>query len=157
VKKFFPVAAAVISAYIFLSAAAFADEFDGFRDMRWGQELSTLKAMQFLNELDGIRYYKKLNDEMYIGDAGVHEIAYAFESGRLAGVIVSAKGEDNARLIFETLKIAFSTPFKQDSNNYYWKSEKARVFYNYEPHSKNLYVSYLTEPILGRTRRARHY
>jgi hypothetical protein len=112
--------------------------------------------MKFIDELDGLRYYKKMNDEMHIGGAGLIEIAYAFDSGTFVGVVVSSKGKDNAHLLFETLKQAYGTPSKRNNDNYYWRFSHLSIFYNYNPHSQRLFVSYLTEPAIGKLRRAGH-
>ena len=104
--------------------AALADEMDGFRNMRWGQDIKMLNYMKFIEEIDGIKYYWRMNDEMHMSGAGLKEIAYAFRADRLAGVVLSSKGSENARLILEALKLTYCTPSKQNEENYYCSSKR---------------------------------
>jgi hypothetical protein len=158
VKKFFRVAISFFCLCILLAGLAkpsSANELDGFRGVKWGQDLRSLRYMKFIDELDGLRYYKKMNDEMHFGDAGVSEIAYAFSAGKLVGVVVSSKGRENARLIYETLAFAYGTPSKQNNDNYYWPFGHICIYYNFNTFSEKLFVSFLTEPAIGKTRWAR--
>jgi hypothetical protein len=136
-----------------LSLASEAQELDGFRGVMWGQNLSSFSYMKFLDEFDSLRYYKKMNDKMYLGSAGLDEIAYAFESNRFVGAVLSSNGQENAQRIFETLNLAYGTPSKQNDNNCYWPFGEVCVFYNYNPSSKRLFVSYLTETAIKKKRR----
>jgi hypothetical protein len=137
----------------FLTLASEAQEIDGFRGVMWGQNLSSFSYMKFLDEFDGLRYYKKMNDRMYLGSAGLDEIAYAFESNRFVGAVLSSKGQGNAQRILETLNLTYGTPSKQSESNYYWSFGDVCVFYNYNPSSKRLFVSYLTETAIKKARR----
>jgi hypothetical protein len=139
------------------SLAALANEMDGFRDMRWGQEIGTLKYMKFIEEIDGLKYYWRMNDEMHMSGAGLKEIAYAFRADKLAGAVLSSKGRDNARLVFEGLKLTYGAPYKQNEENYYWQFEKMSIFYHYNSYDQTLFVSYVTKDIINRTRRVKHW
>ncbi|MDR3321465.1 MAG: hypothetical protein LBS93_03375 [Synergistaceae bacterium] len=130
-----------------------ANELEGFRGLRWGTTVEALGYTNLIDEIDGIKYYRKMNDEMHLGTAGVKDIAYAFSSKGLVGVLVNSKGVENARLILETLKRAYSEPAKRNDNNYYWSFwGEASIYYNYNPSSRNLFVSYVAPEGAGRVR-----
>jgi hypothetical protein len=151
VKNVKKIIALYFLASLLLIAAACvpADALEGFRGERWGQSLASMGSMKFVDELDGLRYYIKMNDRMSMGDAAIHEIHYAFESGRLVGVILSSKGQKNARLILKTLETAYGTPSKRDGNKFYWSFGGATLFYSYNPYSGRLYVASLSRPAIG--------
>jgi hypothetical protein len=130
---------------------------EGFRGERWGQNLASMSAMKFVNELDGLRYYIKMNDEMSLGNAAIHEIRYAFESDRLVGVTLSTKGQENARLVLGVLETAYGTPSKRDGNNFYWSFGDSALFYSYNPHSRRLSVANLSRQAIGHVPLVRYW
>ncbi|MDR3254333.1 MAG: hypothetical protein LBT31_02025 [Synergistaceae bacterium] len=152
VKAFFCVVAVFFLCGHFALQAR-ANELEGFRGLRWGTGLSSLGYAKFIEEIEGIKYYRKMNDEMHLGTAGIKDIAYAYSQKGLVGVIVFSKGKENARLIFETLKHAYSAPSKRGENNYYWRfGGESSIFYNFNPSSENLFVSYMTQDVAGKLR-----
>ncbi|GHV30891.1 hypothetical protein FACS1894167_12420 [Synergistales bacterium] len=133
-----------------------ANELDGFRGMYWGESLRAFKYMKFVAQLDGIKYYRKLNDELFVGGAGLTDINYAFFKDRLVGVVMLANGKENARLMLEALKYSFGTPSVLDEGVYSWDFVKIKILYRYDPYSKNLRVSYLSGETLVKMRRDKH-
>jgi hypothetical protein len=156
-RNFFLKFAIVLMLCFFFKGSAASNEIDGFKGLRWGDSLRSFRYMKFAGESDGIRYYVKMNDEMYIGNAGVEKIEYAFFSDRLVGVVVNSSGRDNSRLLFETLKLAYGAPNKQNEDSYYWQFGKTSIFFNYNPYSRRLLVSYLTDEAVTKARRAKHW
>jgi hypothetical protein len=106
--------------------------------------------MKFVEDLDGLRYYVKMNDRMYMGNAALDDIKYAFESNKLVGVVLSSRGSENARLILGLLKETYGTPSKRSNGRYYWPIGKVGLFYNFNLHNERLFVSYLSEPAISR-------
>jgi hypothetical protein len=147
VKKNFPLL--VVLLLVLTIYPARADAIESFRGLRWGQSLDSMSYMKFVKELDGLRYYVKMNDRMYMGDAALDWIRYAFESNRLVGVILSSRGSENARLILGLLREAYGTPSKRNNGGYYWPIGKISLSYNFNLHNERMFVSYLSEPAIS--------
>ncbi|MDR1019740.1 MAG: hypothetical protein LBL73_03195 [Synergistaceae bacterium] len=146
-----------VSLLILVITGGPSDALDGFRGFLWGQSLSSTGYMKYVGELDGLRYYVKMNDRLSMGGAALDEIKYAFESGRLAGVVISSMGSRNAWLILESLKETYGTPSKRDANNLYWPIGKGGLFYRFSPHSQRLFVSFLSELATERSSLGGHW
>lgn len=125
--------------------AATANELSGFRGMRWGRDIGDFKDMKFFDEAYGFRYYRKLNDKMSIGDTSLNDILYVFWQNKFSGVVLTSKGQRNARLLYETLKSSYGVPYRLAGDNFYWRFTHMWIFYNYNEYSHQLEVSYLTD------------
>ena len=84
-----------------IAASGGSDEFkpgsepDGFRGIKWGTDILTLKGMQLIED-DGLeKYYKKREDNLTIGASQLSEITYGFRDGKFTTVIIRAKGYVN--------------------------------------------------------------
>jgi hypothetical protein len=82
-------------------------EPDGFRGIKWGTEISTLKDMEKIEQdkssnIDLVWYTRK-GDTLAIGQAKLENIFYSFWMGNFASVWIDFKGDEN----FETVKKEF--------------------------------------------------
>ena len=79
-------------------------EPDGFRDIRWGTEISTLgdmeKVEQDKSSNSDLAWYMRKGDTLAIGKAKLEKIFYSFWMGNFESVWIDFKGDEN----FETLK-----------------------------------------------------
>jgi hypothetical protein len=79
-------------------------EPDGFRDIRWGTEISTLgdmeKVEQDKSSNSDLAWYIRKGDTLAIGKAKLENIFYSFWMGNFESVWIDFKGDEN----FETLK-----------------------------------------------------
>jgi hypothetical protein len=79
-------------------------EPDGFRDIKWGTEISTLKDMERVEHDKSpnrsVVWYTRQRDTLTIGNAKLEAIFYSFWMGTFEGVWIDFKGDEN----FETLK-----------------------------------------------------
>jgi len=79
-------------------------EPDGFRGIRWGTEISTLKDMEKVEQdkssNSDLVWYTRKGDTLAIGKAKLENIFYSFWMGNLESVWIDFKGDEN----FETLK-----------------------------------------------------
>jgi hypothetical protein len=77
---------------------------DGFRDIKWGAELSALKDMEKVEQDKSsdsdLVWYTRKGDLLAIGKAKLEDIFYSFWMGNFESVWIGFKGEKN----FETLK-----------------------------------------------------
>jgi len=77
---------------------------DGFRDMKWGTEISTLKDMEEVEEKTSsgvdLVWYRRKGDTLAMGEAKLKNIFYSFWMGEFESVWIDFEGEEN----FEALK-----------------------------------------------------
>ena len=79
-------------------------EPDGFRDIKWGTDISTLKDMEKVEQdrspKGDLAWYTRKGDTLAIGKANLENIFYSFWMGNFESVWIDFKGDEN----FETLK-----------------------------------------------------
>jgi len=79
-------------------------EPDGFRSIKWGTEISTLKEMEKVKEDKSsdsdLVWYTRKGDTLAIGEAKLKNIFYSFWMGNFESVWIDFEGDEN----FETLK-----------------------------------------------------
>jgi len=77
---------------------------DGFRDIKWGTEISTLKDMEKVEQEKSsnsdLAWYTRKEDPLAIGKARLDNIFYSFWMGNFESVWIGFRGDEN----FETLK-----------------------------------------------------
>jgi len=77
---------------------------DGFRDIKWGTEISTLRDMekvgQDVSSNSDLVWYTRKGDPLTIGKARLENIFYSFWMGDFEGVWIGLRGDEN----FEALK-----------------------------------------------------
>lgn len=77
-----------------LGIASYQNEPDGFRGIRWGQEIGTLKGMQFLlRDKDGLSIYIRDNDSMTLGEATLSSVRYLFWQNKFVEAQMSADSD----------------------------------------------------------------
>lgn len=64
------------------------DAKNGFRDVVFGNALSSYPDMKLFNGGQAIKYYKRESDRLFIGEARLSEIKYGFYNGRLVDVTI---------------------------------------------------------------------
>jgi hypothetical protein len=79
-------------------------EPDGFRDIKWGTEITTLKGMEKADQdkssESDLVWYTRKGDTLAIGKAKLENISYSFWMGNFESVWIDFEGDEN----FETLK-----------------------------------------------------
>ncbi len=82
-------------------------EPDGFRDIKWGTEISTLKGMekteQDKSSNSGTVWYRREGDALAIGKAKLENIFYSFWMGNFESVWIDIKGKENFEAVKEEL------------------------------------------------------
>jgi len=68
-------------------------EPDGFRGIKWGTEISTLKDMVFVMAIDkDVKRYERKRDELKMGKAKLDYIQYEFRKGKFYLVEMAFQG-----------------------------------------------------------------
>ncbi len=100
-----------IGLFVFLIGCAGSSRYnkprsepDGFGDIKWGTEISTLKGMERVaqgksSDVD-LAWYTRKEDTLAIGRAKLEKIFYSFWMGNFESVWIDFKGDEN----FEALK-----------------------------------------------------
>ena len=99
-------------------------EPEGFRGIKWGTDISTLKDME-IKEKD---WYVRTGDKLKIGEAELISIAYGFYKGKLECVIIEIKGQDNFSRIRDICFEVYGpvAPIHK-TNHYIWRGNKTIV------------------------------
>ncbi len=86
----------ILSTVIFsINSFAYQNEPDGFRGIKWGTKIETLKDMtKQLQQGDEIRY-TRISDKLQIGKAEVDDIVYVFWKDKFISLIITTKGFSN--------------------------------------------------------------
>lgn len=130
-----------ILSFILMTNCLYAKEFDpglepdGFRGIKWKQEISTLSDMKRVETRQvcvkrgcgPIEIYLRKDDVMKIGDANLDRIEYRFCSGKFYGAFIMLSGKEDYEAIKKYLFTKYG-PDKINSFSYYvWFGNKSRV------------------------------
>lgn len=143
------VAVSVITVVLPLTAFA---EADGFRGIKWGTKLSTLKNMQLLaDNRKGQKVYSRKDDQLIIGGADLESIDYHFWQDKFCSVFVMCEGYLNFRFLkdstFEKFGAGSQTnPFMED---YMWYGETTGMVLKYNEISQKGSLSMFSREILA--------
>ena len=105
-------------------------EPDGFRGIKWGTDISTLKDM-ILKEEDPkglLKLYKRKGDVLEIGGAKLKSVTYSFWQGKLIDVLIQTEefnGEDLKNVCFE--KFGKGAKMRRYSEDYQWDGKIAFI------------------------------
>ncbi len=73
-------------------------EPDGFRGIKWGQDISTVEGLVYVDNdssFGGIDYYIREGDELKMGNAKLERIFYGFWKNKFSSVKILTKGYTN--------------------------------------------------------------
>jgi len=107
------------------SALAFnpGSEPDGFRGIKWGTDITTLRDMEYLWTADsGVKVYKRKGDVLKIGGANVANIQYEFWKGKFFRVYITTDGLKNWHDLKEACFDKFGEAYNPNNykESYYW-------------------------------------
>lgn len=127
-----------------VSAVAFQNEPDGFRGIKWGTSLSSLKGYSFLYPYimdQRVRYYDKDKENLQVFGMKADKIEYGFARGRFYSYMIEFRGEGKIEAIKNHLVKEYG-PWRSsekneatDSNagklikseNFYWPGSVAYI------------------------------
>ena len=80
-------------------SSKFRREPDGFRDIKWGTDISTLRDMERVGQDKSpgsdLAWYTRKEESFAIGEASIERVFYSFWMGSLQGVWIDFKGDEN--------------------------------------------------------------
>ena len=93
---------------------------DGFRGIKWGTEISTLKDLEKVEQdksSDGdLVWYTRKGDTLAIGEAKLENIFYSFWMGNFEGVWIDFKGGENFEALKKALFEQFGKPLESEGS-----------------------------------------
>ena len=100
-------------------------EPDGFRGIKWGTDISTLKDMEYLGidpSYGGMKKYTRKNEDLHLGGAKLEIIGYGFWRGKFCGVQILTKGSTNWRGLRDAVFEKFGPGWQLDKSieRYIW-------------------------------------
>jgi len=120
-------------------------EPDGFRDMKWDTELSSLKEMQLKQTLEnGIAIYERSNEDLKWGKTKLQTIQYGFRDNRLVDVYIGADLKQSAGL--KKMMVEKFGEGYTDQDRYYWMGEKSIVTLHHEKSMGKVQVLFTSVP-----------
>jgi len=109
---------------------------DGFRGLRWGNKLSHLRDMEYLEtdtSLPGIEKYVRVGDISEIGKAKLETVVYAFWHGRLYTVTIWTQDYANYEALREVVFHVFGKGHQADKSldRYIWSKKSTDMMLEY--------------------------
>ncbi len=75
-----------------INSFAYQNEPDGFRGIKWGVRIETLKDMTKLYTKGDTTIYMRKNDKLQMGDTELQDISYMFWQDKFYSVYIQTKG-----------------------------------------------------------------
>jgi hypothetical protein len=122
-------------------SAAFeaGSEPDGFRDIKWGTDISRLKDMTLVMSVDeDVKRYQRKNDVLKIGGAKLDYIHYEFRKGIFYLVEIEFQGIANSNNLRKAMVAKFGKSQGMSGEgetlleSYRWEGEKTTVIMIYD-------------------------
>ncbi len=143
-----------VNSYSFLSSNFRpGTEPDGFRQIKWGTDISTIKDMVFIEDLSQTmnialaKEYKKNNDILKIGSAHLKKLSYTFWGGKFWFVVAEFSGLENWKVLRDSCFKMFGsrnilirdlsgnrkdgTKYQEKIEDYSWEGEITSLSINY--------------------------
>jgi len=115
-------------------------EPDGFRDIKWGTDISTLPSMvydgRFNVDYKGgnickLDCYRRKEDKLQIGEAKVEGILYVYHKNKFGGVLIEIKGWENFNIIKAEMEKKFGKAWRPyESKETWWWPRGVAMEYN---------------------------
>jgi len=112
---------------------------DGFRNIKWGTDISALPEMKYWRSdpsFGGTKFYLREGDELRMGAAILEKIKYAFWRGKFLGVQIFTTGFENWSNLKSATFEKFGKGYQKDKYLYTWQGPRTWVALEYDPISK---------------------
>ena len=116
-------------------------EPDGFRGIKWGQDISTVDGLVYVStdpSYGGIDCYIREGDELKMGNAKLERIVYGFWKNKFSDVRISTKGYTNWSSFKAVVFEKFGEGYQDNEyiEEYVWWGEKTWMILEYNEFSK---------------------
>ncbi len=123
-----------------INSFAYQNEPDGFRGIKWGAKIETLKDMTKLFTKGDTAIYMRKNDKLQMGDAELQDISYMFWQDKFYSAYIQTKGYLNWSALKKVLFLKFGKGSQDNKYIEYYRwglvSGKATIDIKYNHKSK---------------------
>ncbi len=117
-------------------------EPDGFREMRWGQHVSTVLGMisykAFDHNSNVTDLFIRNNEDLTMGNAKLNHVVYFFPKGRFCSVVIAAHGINNWKALRKKLIKEFGNGGTFTETACFWFGYRCSVELRYEASSDSV-------------------
>lgn len=119
-------AGSLVGAALLISsaAAAFDNEPDGFRGIKWGTPFSAhAKELTLVEKGKDENYYLRKGEKMSIGGAELKQLAYGYWKNQFVSVFIETLGVGNKSALLEAFRAQFGQGYKPNQflDEYLWR------------------------------------
>jgi hypothetical protein len=130
-------------------------EPDGFRDIKWGTDLSTFKNMKFSRtdpSYGRIDIYLRLEEDSTIGIMKFKNIEYLFWKGKFSGISIVTEDSIESKSLREAVFAVFGKGSKPhaDQEYYVWEGESTLMALEIDPVGEKALLWMMCKSILSR-------
>lgn len=119
-----------------IGTLAYLDEANGFRDVNFGASLDSFTRLEEAGtEGPGRLCYRRIGDELVVGNAHLSSIRYCFSERRLWAVVLEAIGPRNTEALQEFLTTTYGPGSEERGSDeggpqrYVWRGDKVGAYY----------------------------
>jgi hypothetical protein len=129
---------------------------EGFRGIKWGQNLSSINGLKYQPDLPGldksVKYYTRDGDVNDFEGISLDKIIYGFKNGRLLNISLFIKGKRNwdalKGKVFNSYGEGPKVPNPENREWYYWETPKIGVTLIYISEKEFGTLTYTSKEIL---------
>jgi hypothetical protein len=133
-------------------------EPDGFRGIKWGTDVSTLKDMELKSKRGLYAFYTRRGDVLQIGSSKPQSIVYIFWDGKLSTVQISTEGNDEYNRLKESTfdkfgkgKLSKDDDYPDDID-FIWHGKLTLMRLSYTQKSKEVVLSMRSAELFNKER-----
>jgi hypothetical protein len=132
---------------------AFQNEPDGFRGIKWGTDISTLKGMIHVRSAprnSGVVFYRRKGDELRFGDAQLDKLEYAFWNGKFSSVWIHSVGYANWLDLHDATTAEFGEGYQPHRyiEQYLWYGSSTMILLQYNQIGREGMLSMFSQMII---------
>ena len=114
------------------------DKWAGFRDLKWGDDIKGITGMVLIDEDGDDKLYKRPTDDLFIGEAQLHNIEYLFYKDRFWAVVIKIIGYSNFEALKNATDATFGIGYRSNKyiEEYFWFHEGITMGLQYNEFNK---------------------
>lgn len=131
-KKIMLIAIVLITSFSFAQNLKALDEKNGFRNLKFGMSIDSLKNSKIIESHKYQKYYIKTDENLKIGDFDVKAISYGFYKGHLDFILIEIVGYSNSRGIKGVFESQYGKGYQSNEyiEKYYWFGNNVSLCYD---------------------------
>jgi len=125
------------------------DEKNGFRDMKLGMSIDSIKNLKKIEDSDNLKFYQRLDENLIIGDYQVESIVYGFYKGYLSFILIKTKGYTNSRGIKDVIVNLYGNGYQSNQyiEDYWWFANNVQLNYDENSITNDATIMFKSKPI----------